>query len=54
MTIMTTFILMCFEKLVNILIHICHGATCLQVNDAEDVKDDRLGKEKRKEEEESN
>ena len=33
---------------------LCHGASCLQANDAEDVKDDRLRKKKRKEKGESN
>ena len=32
----------------------CHGASCLQANGTEDVKDDRLKKEKRKEKRESN
>ena len=37
-----------------ILIKICHGASCMQANDAKGQKNDRLGKERRKEKERSN
>ena len=30
---------------------VCHGASCMQANDAEGRKNDRLGKERRKEKE---
>ena len=34
--------------------YFCHGASCLQANDAEGRKNDRLGKERRREKEGSN